>query len=267
MFVVGRRGSGKSTLLEDIMCNTQERYVDGFTMGMSPTRASVEMMEQHMPSAMVFNDGFSAEHFQKLLALGALIARKKKLRAHLLTLDDCNADKDAFRSKSMRDAFMNGRHYGLNILWSQHYCMDILPALRTQVDYVFVLKDNSRRNKQKLYENFFSMFPSLDDFIKVMDNCTQDNECLVLDNTVPDPDPQKCLYWYKAKKQQPPFKLGSNIFYKLDVYYKREQEEDANDDLLQVKIRPGYHMPPVTSNILPSKKGSEHIESITKQDK
>ena len=243
ILVIGRRGSGKSTLLEDILFHTQNRY--DYTLGMSPTHNSIQMLERHMPREMVFDEGFSKEQFQKLIALSALIARKNKLRNGGLILDDCNADKEAFKSVTMRDAFMNGRQYGMNIVWAMHYCMDILPSLRTQVDYVFVLKDNIRKNKERLYNSFFGVFPRLDDFIKVMDQCTENNECLVLDNTKPNPDPKTCLFWYKAKRSEelPPFRLGKPIFYQLGQYFRKETPE--NEDLLNVHIRPGHQRQPV----------------------
>jgi len=247
IMVIGRRGSGKSTLIEDLLYNLRHRF--DFSIGMSPTRSSTEMMESHMPDSLVFNEGFSKEQFQKMLALSALLARKGKTRNGLLVLDDCNADKEAFKSKSMRDAFMNGRHYGMNIIWAMHYCMDILPDLRTQVDYIFVLKDNIRKNKERLYNNFFGMFEKLDDFIKVMDQCTDNNECLVLDNTSPNPDPRSCLFWYKAQKHQPEFLLGRPVFYKLADYYRKPENSEEEDDILKVRIRPGYQSTLPTSGM------------------
>jgi energy-coupling factor transporter ATP-binding protein EcfA2 len=240
ILVIGRRGSGKSTLLEDIMFRFSERLQDGFVLGMSPTQNSIDMMERHMPRALIFEEGFSKETFAKLLSLAALIARKKKMRKGLLVMDDCNADKDAFRGKVMRDAFYNGRQYDLNILWAMHYCMDILPDLRTNVDFVFVLKENIRKNKERLYNNFFGMFEKPDDFFRVMDQCTENNECLVLDNTAPNSDPSQCLYWYKAKKAEdlPKFCLGKPIFFNLSRYYCKE-DDDNGHEMLQVRIRPG----------------------------
>jgi hypothetical protein len=265
ILVIGRRGSGKSTLIEDIMYNLRHRF--DFAIGMSPTRSSIEMMERHMPDVMVFEEGFSKEQFQKMLSLSSIISRKGKLRSGLLCMDDCNSDKDAFRSKNMRDAFMNGRHYGMNILWAMHYCMDILPDLRSQVDYVFVLKDNIRKNKERLYQNFFGMLDKVEDFMKIMDQCTENNECLILDNTTPNPDPKTCLFWYKAKRSQPEFRLGKPVFYKLAEYYRKQSIGD-DDDLLRVRIRPGHNMP---LNGVPdigfSNEANPRVECVEKKDK
>ena len=259
ILVIGKRGSGKSTLIENIAYNLRMRF--DFAIGMSPTLSSITMLEKHIPPAMVFGKGFNMDTFKKLLGITAQISRSKKFRKSLLLMDDCNADREAFRSKEMRDAFMNGRHYDINIIWAMHYCMDILPALRTQVDYVFVLKDNIRANKERLHRNFFGMFNKVDEFIQVMDKCTENNECLVLDNTSPTPDLSKCLFWYKGLHQTliPPFILGNSVFFKLSDYYHKDDTAD-DDDLLKVKIRPGYE--PINPLVQQIDKSIEGVEKI-----
>jgi hypothetical protein len=263
ILVIGRRGSGKSTLIRDLMFRLHKRF--DFGIGMSPTRTSTEMMEEHLPNAFVFDDGFNPEQFQKILAILSLLAKKHKLRNALVILDDCNANKNDFRSKTMRDVFMNGRHYGENLLWAMHYCMDILPDLRAQVDYVFVLKDNIRKNKERLYNNFFGMFEKLEDFIKVMDQCTENNECLVLDNTTPNPDPQRCLFWYKAIRDPPPVQIGRPVFYQLSDYYRRAAEDMEQDDMLKVHIRPGQTTTTVVKPTF-SNANNPRIECIEKHE-
>jgi len=45
-------------------------------------------------------------------------------------------------------------------------------------------------------------------FCKVMDACTENYECLVLDNTVKSNRIQDCVFWYKATVRKN-FKVGS----------------------------------------------------------
>jgi hypothetical protein len=233
--LIGRRGSGKSVLMEDLMYNLRSRF--DFGIGMATTKTSIDMMESHLPKTLVYK-GFSTEQFEKMVLLFKTISNHNKQRNGVILLDDCNADKSVFKSNSMRDAFMNGRHFRINIIWAMQYCMDIGPDLRTQVDYVFVLKENFKKNKEKLYNNFFGMFDKFDDFSKVLDKCTENHECLVLDNTVPDPNPQKCLFYYKAQKDPPPFKIGKEVFYKLsDMYERADREDEAEiEEMLKVRI-------------------------------
>ena len=250
ILVIGRRGSGKSTLMKDLMFHMRERF--DFGVGMSPTRASVDMLCTHLPPALVYEEGFSPEQFQKMVALCQLLSRKKKLRKGLLVLDDCNADKGAFRTVTMRNCFMNGRHYNINLLWSMHYCLDLTTDLRTQIDYVIVLKESIRKNKERLWNNFFGMFPKFEDFDRVMSACTQNHEALVLDNTVVEPSVESCLYWYKAQVNIPQFTIGKQVYFKLSRYYQSEEKENDDDDMLKVTIRrPGAPpRPPLAGKIV-----------------
>ena len=86
--------------------------------------------------------------------------------------------------------------------------MDLPPALRANVDYVFILRENIIQNREKLYKSFFGIFPTFDMFNKVMDSCTENYECLVLDNTSKSNRIEDCVFWYKAKLHKN-FKVGA----------------------------------------------------------
>ena len=53
-----------------------------------------------------------------------------------------------------------------------------------------------------------------------MDKCTENYECLVLDNTGPTNQINECVYWWKAKIDLPPFKIGPTDLWRLDRKYK-----------------------------------------------
>jgi hypothetical protein len=88
------------------------------------------------------------------------------------------------------------------------YCMDLSPDLRANVDYVFILRENVIQNREKLYKSFFGIFPTFEMFNQVMTSCTENYECLVLDNTSKSNKIQDCVFWYKAKPREN-FKIGS----------------------------------------------------------
>jgi len=86
--------------------------------------------------------------------------------------------------------------------------MDLSPDLRANVDYVFILRENVLANREKLYKNFFGIFPSFDVFNQVMTMCTENYECLVLDNTSKSNRIEDCVFFYKAKPRAN-FRIGS----------------------------------------------------------
>ena len=66
---------------------------------------------------------------------------------------------------------------------TMQYALGIPPALRSNVDYVFILRENINSNRKRLYEHYAGMFPTYEIFSQVMDQCTSNYECLVIDNT------------------------------------------------------------------------------------
>ena len=83
--------------------------------------------------------------------------------------------------------------------------MDAPVDVRTNTDFVFVMKQNSC--VENLYKNFFSGFDKKKDFKTVLDACTKNYECLVLDNTRPTTDVSEVCFFYKAKLGRK-FKFG-----------------------------------------------------------
>jgi hypothetical protein len=137
-----------------------------------------------------------------------LVGAGKKNCGAFLLLDDCMYDNKFMRDTCIRQCFMNGRHWKIFFMLTMQYCMDLPPALRANVDYVFILRENIIQNREKLYKSFFGIFPTFDMFNKVMDSCTENYECLVLDNTSKSNKIEDCVFWYKAKIHTN-FKVGA----------------------------------------------------------
>ena len=90
-----------------------------------------------------------------------------------LILDDCLYDSKWGRDTEIRRVFMNGRHYDILFILTMQYPLGILPNLRTNIDYTFILRENIMNNRKKIYENYAGMFPDLQTFCQVMDACTE----------------------------------------------------------------------------------------------
>ena len=95
-----------------------------------------------------------------------------------LLLDDCIYDQSWVKDKNVRSLFMNGRHYKILFIITMQYALGIPPNLRTNVDFVFILRENFVNNRKRLYEHYAGMFPSFEMFCQVMDQCTENYECL-----------------------------------------------------------------------------------------
>jgi hypothetical protein len=165
-------------------------------------------------------------------AVEKLLARQEKLVKRFgknlapsvfLLMDDCMYDRAFMRDDCMRRLFMNGRHWNIFFMLTAQYCMDMLPYVRTNIDYVFVLRDNVRQNRENLYKAFFGVFPTFDQFCQVMDQCTENYECMVLDNTSKSNKISDCVFWYKAPIRRG-FRCGSQSFWQ---YHQRHYNPTA----------------------------------------
>lgn len=67
-------------------------------------------------------------------------------------------------------------------------------------------------------------------FNQVMDSCTENYECLVLDNTSKSNRIQDCVFWYKASLHKN-FRIGSDAMwnYHRKHYNPNHETEQAGD--------------------------------------
>ena len=129
-----------------------------------------------------------------------------------LLLDDCIYDQSWVKDKNVRSLFMNGRHFKILFIITMQYALGIPPNLRTNVDYVFILRENFVNNRKRLYEHYAGMFPTFEMFCQVMDQCTENYECLVIDNSAKSNRLEDQVYWYKAT-EHPEYKIGAPEFW------------------------------------------------------
>jgi len=128
----------------------------------------------------------------------------------------------------MRLLFMNGRHWKIFLIIATQYPLGLPPTLRTNVDYVFILREPYVANRKRIYENYAGMFPTFESFCQIMDACTENYECLVIDNNVKSNKIQDMIYWYKASEHND-FKLGSKEFWDLSKDVLSDEEEEMYD--------------------------------------
>ena len=210
---IGRRGTGKTKLIEDVMYRLKDRFDIGVCM--TPTEETASMLRQHVPDTWIY-DGFRITSLEQMLAMQrATSAAGKEPRSLFLITDDCGFDRAAFKGKAVRDLFMNGRHARITYLSAMQYVMDVTPDIRSQIDYVFCLKESIITNKQKLWKSFFGMFEKYDDFSRTLDRCTDNYGAIVLDQTCPTSNIEDSVFWYRSELELPPFKLGRSVFHKM----------------------------------------------------
>ena len=240
IIIVGKRGTGKSVMQRDLLYHLADR-VD-FGLAMTPTEESQNTFRQHMPDSWIYSS-FSTQKLDSMLNMQRELVKTKRQRSLFIVLDDCMYDKKILKGVGIRDLFMNGRHLSVTLCNAVQYVMDMGPDLRTQVDYVFALRENIISNKTKLWKYFFGMFDKYEDFARVMDKCTDNHGAIVMDNTTGSNNIEDCIFWYKAQYTLPEFKMGKEIYWKLSQTYTKTEEEVRNDELDRAHMKRMSNVP------------------------
>ena len=72
------------------------------------------------------------------------------------------------------------------------------------------------------------MFPTFESFSQVMDQCTENFECLVINNNCKSNKLNEQIFWYKAESHSD-FKLGSKEFWELSKGLNSDDEDEVYD--------------------------------------
>ena len=237
--LLGKRNTGKSFLTKDIL----HRHKD-IPLGtiISPTENANQFYTPLCPSFFIHEEYCPA-------LVDRVVKRQKKAvdkwqkdksvdpRAFLV-FDDCMYENSWKKDKNVRLLFMNGRHYKMLFLITMQFPLGMPPILRSNVDFVFILRENFISNRKRIYEHWAGMFPDFKTFCSVMDQCTENYECLVIDNSVKSNKLEDLVFWYKADAH-PDYKLGAPIFWQMDRKFPREHKSNNVDkkDINQFKVQ------------------------------
>ena len=188
ILIVGRRGTGKSFLTRDILSKMRD-VASG--MVVSGTEEGNDFYHAFVPPLFIHSD-VDLSMLENLVTLQR--EREKVSDKHhlIIVLDDCLYDPKFLKSSCLKGIFMNGRHWKIMIVICAQYLMDVPMYLRTQLDYVFLLRENNPQSVQRLYNNFGYFASNAQEFTDVLMIATEDHGCLVVDNV------QNCIGYYKA---------------------------------------------------------------------
>ena len=233
--LIGKRDTGKSFLVRDLLFYQQEIPIGTVISG---TEEGNGFYGKMVPKLFVHNE-YNSAIIENILKRQRTVLKqiKKEMETYkrstidpraFVILDDCLYDNTWSRDKLMRLLFMNGRHWKVMLVITMQYPLGIPPTLRTNIDYVFILRENYIANRKRIYENYAGMFPTFESFCQVMDQCTENYECLVINNNSKSNKLHDQVFWYKADSHGD-FRLGSKEFWELSKGMKDEDEEEQYD--------------------------------------
>ena len=262
---IGKRNTGKSYCMKDILSYNRDIPVG---VVVSPTERANGYFEKFIPKMLIY-DELDEKIVSTFLSRQINITkdRKKELEQHgsstidpraFLILDDCMYNKAITKDKNIRCIFMNGRHYKIFLLITMQHGLGLPPDLRSNIDYVFIFRNNIVKEREKIYNHYAGMFPTFDVFNQVMNQCTENFECLVIDNKIQSNNINDNVYWYKAQDSN--YKMCSQNLWEMQALQDQrdlmgisnEEEEDCED------FDPGVFTKKKNSKIIKVKKNQKY---------
>lgn len=233
--LIGKRDTGKSFLVRDLLYHQQEIPIGTVISG---TEEGNGFYSKMVPRLFIHNE-YNSAIIENILKRQRTVLKQVKKEMEMykrstidprafVILDDCLYDGSWARDKLMRLLFMNGRHWKVMLVITMQYPLGVPPMLRTNIDYVFILRENYIANRKRIYENYAGMFPTFESFCQVMDQCTENYECLVINNNSKSNKLQDQVFWYKADSHND-FRLGSKEFWELSKELPDEDPEEQYD--------------------------------------
>lgn len=236
--LIAKRNSGKSFLMKDILYHNK-----GIPAGLVVSRSDkvAHFYDQFIPDILIHHS-YKTEFIQKLFNRQAKASEENWANKRcFLVFDDVLSEASVWKKDPLlTDVFYNGRHFHILFLLAMQAPLGISPALRTNIDYVFILKTTNSSDRKKIYENYAGVFPTRDIFEKVLDGCTNNYGCLVIDNTATTNELTDQVFYYKAD-DHPGFKMCDESFWAKNSRVNRTKaslETDKNIKRISVKKKP-----------------------------
>lgn len=232
---IGRRDVGKSFLVKDLLFHHQDIPIG---LVVSGTESANGFYGKIVPKMFIHNE-YNTILIENILKRQKLVIkqmtkdmdlyRKSSIdpRAFVI-LDDCLFDDKWCRDKMMRYLFLNGRHAKVMLIITMQYPLGIPPILRTNIDYAFILREPYLSNRERIWKNYCSMFPTLESFCSILDQCTNNYECLVIHNNAKSNKIQEMVFWYKAETRND-FKLGNKDYWDMSKGLDSDDDEEQYD--------------------------------------
>jgi hypothetical protein len=111
-----------------------------------------------------------------------------------LVLDECS---NKFNIAVVPEIFKNGSN--LMSIFTMQNMLTIAPKFRNQVGYWFIMSDKRVSMRRRLYQEIAGACGTFEVFNALMDSCTDDYGCIVIDNTAPrSHEIQDRVFWYRA---------------------------------------------------------------------
>jgi hypothetical protein len=214
ILIIGPQYSGKSWLLKDllyyvnpsfpVLVNPNE-FATGFYGGILPKQCKKERLDND------WLEKFCGRQRQ-LLDFNRQNRRNLDCSAGLI-LDHFTGDLTRtlkwHLNPYFKFLFQSGKDACTTLVVTSPYPLKLPPDYLAAVDYVFMLRETNKTNKQALFKMFGGMFGTYENFEDIFDQCTINYRALVIDRTKRTGEISDQVFWYRAPKRPRRFRMGS----------------------------------------------------------
>lgn len=229
ILMLGKRNTGKSFLTRDLLSYHSDIPA---ALVISPTEVSNSFYSKMIPPLFI-HDEYHPDIISNVVSRQKKMVHRSKTDPSIdprcmLIMDDCLYDSSKWqRDTNLRFVFLNGRHIRIMFILTSQYALGLPPTMRNNIDYVFILRENLIKSRRLIYENYCGMLENFETFCAVLDQTTEDFECLVVCNNTRSNKIEDQIFYYKAGNP-PEFRIGSKTFW--DMNNARLDEESSEDD-------------------------------------
>lgn len=249
--MIGKRNTGKSFLIKDLLYHHRDLPIGSV---ISPSEGVNRFFSNIVPPLFIHEE-YTPSVVENVVKRQRVVMKKIEEQKRLygtcnidprafLIMDDCLYDDSWANNKWIRFIFMNGRHVKLMYVVSMQHPLGVKPCLRTNVDVVFILRENLFSNRKRIYENWAGMFPTFDVFCQCLDQTTEDFHALVINNNAKSNRLDQQVFWYKAESHDD-FRMCSRAFWLMSEQLASDAgaKDDDEEDLSSAKVRAKRNSP------------------------
>lgn len=231
MIILGKRRTGKSHLCMDLMSHIGDRYSTAVVL----TGTKFNGYWQDIVPEEYIHSGFQESVLTTCMKSQKQVVRKcrsenpdlhkrRECECNMVViLDDVASEEHLQRSLVLGALYTKGRHYYITPIVMSQYAYAISPAIRSNIDYAFIMHQTQRRSKDAIGDEWMSQVRRRE-AADIMSKHTPGYQVLVIDNSEATDDLGEVLSIYTAADEDSLIKapLGHEEYYQ--AVQKRPEE-------------------------------------------
>jgi hypothetical protein len=191
------QNTGKTTMVRDLLWHHQD---------LSAASAIVGVIDEHPRMQTLMGDDHVSDEYSAERMAAIVEQHRATGGPTVILLDNCLYESAVFDDPVMRDLFEIAETTQTCVLITMLYAMGIPQRMLNRVGRVCLFREKISANRRRLYQCYATWIPEFDIFCQVLDQCTDDYGCLVLDTRADDLPWEDRIAWAKAE-MRPAFQL------------------------------------------------------------